>query len=233
LAHLRHRFASAWRKLPPGAFARWGAVLAGGFVACAALSVAITRLGQYLHPRGMQAWDERWLLWSESSGVMSFSNAILIESFGNLAFMIPLTLLGAAWMIHRRRPLAALSFIAAYVLERPLYMIGWMLWERARPQLIAGGIAAPPFHSYPSGHVALMAAGYGFIAYLWMRGSGSRIERMAAGVLLLALLAMVGLARIRLGTHWPSDILAGMVLGLAWAGVVAMALRRAEAAGGR
>jgi undecaprenyl-diphosphatase len=49
-------------------------------------------------------------------------------------------------------------------------------------------------------------------------------------LLVLALASVVGLARLRLGAHWPSDVLAGFVLGAVWAVVLTVALRRGEAA---
>jgi undecaprenyl-diphosphatase len=146
--------------------------------------------------------------------------------------MIPLFTFVAGWLAWRRRPIAAVSVLAAYWLERPLYVLGWHLWDRARPTLIAEGLAAPPLHSFPSGHAALSAAGYGLLAWLWFSRSRSWIERTVVVLLLIALLTVVGVARLRLGSHWPSDVIAGTILGLTWAAVVALALHRAEATGG-
>ena len=163
---------------------------------------------------------------------MSFSNAILLESFGNLAYLVPLTLAAMIWAARRGRPLLALSFPVAYLLQRPLVLLGWQLWNRQRPKLIADGIAAPGLHSFPSGHVALMLAVYGLLAYLWFRASRSTIERALIVVLTAALLGVTGWARVRLGAHWPSDILAGYLIGAAWLASVIVALRQAERAGG-
>lgn len=49
-------------------------------------------------------------------------------------------------------------------------------------------------------------------------------------LLLTALSAAVGYARLRMGTHWPSDIIAGTLIGVAWLATVAAALDRAEKA---
>jgi membrane-associated phospholipid phosphatase len=43
-------------------------------------------------------------------------------------------------------------------------------------------------------------------------------------VLLIAIVCITGLARVRLGTHWPSDVIAGIVIGVAWLSVVLRAL---------
>jgi undecaprenyl-diphosphatase len=107
------------------------------------------------------------------------------------------------------------------------------MWNRQRPKLIADGIAAPGLHSFPSGHVALMLSVYGMLAWLWWRASRSAAERVVIVVLLAALLGVTGWARVRLGAHWPSDILAGYAAGAAWLAAVLVAQRRAEAAGGR
>jgi membrane-associated phospholipid phosphatase len=224
-------FRDAWRRLPTGTFRRWGFSLAVGFLACAGLVAAFTAVARR-NASALTGWDTRVALRVER-GPVSFSDAILLESFGNLAYMVPLTLAAAVVAARRGRPLLALSFPVAYVLQRPLVLLGWWMWDRRRPTLIAGGIAAPGLHSFPSGHVALMVAVYGLLAFLWWRASRSVVERALVPLLLAALLLVTGWARIRLGSHWPSDILAGYSVGTAWLATVVTALVRAERTGGR
>ena len=73
-----------------------------------------------------------------------------------------------------------------------------------------------------------MMAVYGLLAWLWLRASRSVVERMLVVVLLAALLLVTGAARVRLGSHWPSDVLAGYAVGAVWLLTVIAALRRAE-----
>ena len=226
-----HPFRDAWRSLPAGAFRRWFTTLASGFAVSAALVSAITLAARH-NAAALTEWDTRYLLRFER-GPMSFSNAILLESFGNLAYMVPLTLAAAVVAARSGRPLLALSFPASYVLMRPIVLLGWWIWNRQRPTLIADGIAAPGLHSFPSGHVALMLAVYGLLAWQWARASRSGVERLLVVLILTALVGVTGAARVRLGSHWPSDVLAGFVVGAAWVGVVIVALGRAEQAGGR
>jgi membrane-associated phospholipid phosphatase len=51
---------------------------------------------------------------------------------------------------------------------------------------------------------------------------------MLGAVVLLFIVTLVSVARVRLGSHWPCDIVAGAVLGVAWLSVVIIAFRRAE-----
>lgn len=215
------------RELPRGTWRRWIVTIAVGWIICAALSAGITKWAQRADPQGLRAWDERTLLAIER-GAMSFQNAVLLESPGNLIYMIPLVICVAVVAVRWRRPVFAVTVVASYVLARPLVILGWQLWDRPRPQLIAGGVAAPPLHSFPSGHIVLALSVYMLLAYAWCRASRSWVERVIAITLMLAWCAAAGLARIRLGSHWPSDVIAGAIIGVAWVAVVILALHRAE-----
>jgi undecaprenyl-diphosphatase len=223
-----HRSAAAWRALPAGNIRSWLLIIIVGWIGCALLMFALARLGQSFATRGMQAWDERTLLRVEASERMSFNDAILAESPGNLAYLVPVTLAVALIAALRGRPVLAMTVVASYVLARFLVLVGWKVWDRTRPQLIADGIAAPPLHSFPSGHTALALSVWGLLAYLWIAASRSWVERILVVLLLLAWISIIGTARVRLGSHWPSDVIAGGVLGIAWLAVVILALRRGE-----
>jgi undecaprenyl-diphosphatase len=215
------------RTLPRGTWRRWTVTLFAGWIVCAALSCALTKLAQRADPQWLRAWDERTLSAIQRAPV-SFQNAILLESPGNLIYMIPLVICVVVVAVRWRRPVFAATVAVSYILARTLVIIGWNLWDRPRPQLIAGGIAAPPLHSFPSGHIVLALSVYLLLAYAWARASHNAIERVVAFGLALAWCAAAGYARVRLGTHWPSDVIAGGILGVAWAAVALLALHRTD-----
>lgn len=87
---------------------------------------------------------------------------------------------------------------------------------RPRPDLVPHE-AVVYTASFPSGH-AMMAA----IAYLTLAAMLSRVERrwhIKAYLLLAAVCvtAVVGISRVYLGVHWPTDVLAGWAIGASWA----------------
>jgi membrane-associated phospholipid phosphatase len=218
----------SWIAIPVGVKGRCALTLAVGFVACGLLTAALTLLAKWWAPRGLQAWDERVLRAVDAQTAISYQNAVLLESFGNLAYLIPLVTACAVFAARRRKPLLGIAFVAAYVLARGVVWVGWLIWNRQRPELILDGKFSPPLHSYPSGHVVLTLSVYGILAWLWVRASRSWAERALAAVLLLALVGVTGFARVRLGTHWPSDVIAGFVIGVAWLAVVLRAVHRSR-----
>lgn len=218
------QFKLAWITVPVVAKIRFAITLGVGLFACAVLTAAMTLVAKWWAPRGLAAWDERVSRGLDAWNKLSVQNAILLESFGNLVYLVPLTTICALVAARKRKPLLAIAFPAAYVLVRGIVWVGWLLWDRARPTFILEGKPAPPLHSYPSGHVALAMSVYGILAWLWIRASKSWIERATAVVLLIAVVFITGLARVRLGTHWPSDVIAGIVIGVAWLSVVLRAL---------
>ncbi len=188
-----------------------------GLILAVGVCAGITYLGRWLDPKGMMAWDRdslRWLL--NQLPLFTFYNATIFESFGNIAMTVPILFLTMLVAIRRGHPLTAIAFFVGYIVMRPLIYVGWWIWDRARPEMVAGGVAAPPFHSYPSGHATISIFVYGFLAWLWWRGTNSRTERVLVLVLLALLLFLIGWARLRLGTHWPSDILSGFIIGGTW-----------------
>jgi membrane-associated phospholipid phosphatase len=91
--------------------------------------------------------------------------------------------------------------------------------------VLYGGIASPGFHSFPSGHTSKTMATYGFLALIWFTASRSALERMVIVLTLLFISTVVPLGRMSMGVHWPSDVVAGMLLGITWVAVLGVARR--------
>jgi membrane-associated phospholipid phosphatase len=215
--------------MPVEAWRRWLRITLLGLILAAAFTAALTLLARWAAPRGLQAWDEAMLPAIIAWAPLSFSAAGMVETPGNLIGMLLLIAPAVLLAIRAGKPLIVASLLSLYWLGTAVLWAGWLLWERERPDLVAGGIAAPGLHSFPSGHILHTVCVYGFLAYLWCRASGSRLERAFAVLLCLGLVVAVALSRLVLGTHWPSDTLAGALIGLVWLVVGIVALRRAEA----
>lgn len=218
-----------WRTAPAGARRRWLATLALGLVACIALSVALTLLAMRADAAGALGWERDWLLRVEEKDRLSFHSALWLEGLGSSAMLMPLIVAAVLLAALAGRTMRALLVLAAYVPAKMLIFTGWLIWSRARPDFIAGGLAVPPsLHSFPSGHTLQTITVYGVLAWFWVRASSNRIEQAVAWLLLAALCAAVALARLRMGTHWPSDVVAGAIVGAAWLAVLVIAQRGFE-----
>lgn len=178
----------------------------------------------------LQAWDTQMLPVIVEQLPLSFAQGITWESFGNLMVMLPTVTVFTVIMVLRSQPILAASMVAAYGLQFALVWISWGLWSRDRPDLIADGIAAPGLHAFPSGHATVITVVYGLMVYLWLRVSHSWVERCVIIAIAVLFVGLVSGARLALGAHWPSDVLAGWLIGIPWLLGVIAATVRAESA---
>ena len=90
------------------------------------------------------------------------------------------------------------------------------VFARPRPDVVSH---APPVFttSFPSGHATLSAITYLTIAALLARAYPSSILDLYFLLLGALLTVLIGLSRIYLGVHFPTDILGGWCIGAAWA----------------
>ncbi len=141
-------------------------------------------------------------------------------------------LIGAAALAlgARGRPALALTVIASSTGAALVTSALKVAVGRERPPLV-GQLVEASGGALPSGHSSQAVACYGILAFalaLTTTRTGVRIGGWVGAALLAA---VIGLSRVYLGVHWPSDVLAGWLVGLAWLTVVVAAawtLRRLD-----
>ena len=153
----------------------------------------------------------------------------LATALGNGVTIVVLTAAACvACMLARRRMLAA--WLAVTVGGSALLNTTIKLaLERTRPPTAAALTSAHGF-SYPSGHTQAATVTYSAILLVvgWQLSRPGPRLRLASATIVTALVAAVGVSRVLLGAHWPSDVLGGWLLGSAWVATAAIVLSRLQ-----
>jgi undecaprenyl-diphosphatase len=135
--------------------------------------------------------------------------------------------------LHRWREAAVL--LGVVLVGQALKIAAKQLIGRPRPDpgLVQVVIEAHEIHSFPSGHTVHYTVVFGFLVFLtWFLVRPRVLRGLLLGVF-GGLILLVGLSRIYLGAHWPSDILGGHLLGGAvLAAGIALYLRWSSPAAG-
>lgn len=138
-----------------------------------------------------------------------------ITALGSIPVLVLVTVAVAGFLALSRLHRALVLVLVASLGGTVWTFLLKELFARERPRLDVE--AAVSTASFPSGHAALSAVIYLTLAALLARLVERR--RLRVYVVSVAALAtfLVGVSRVALGVHYPSDVLAGWTLGLAWA----------------
>jgi membrane-associated phospholipid phosphatase len=140
---------------------------------------------------------------------------VLLTRVGTQAgYFIIVTLLAAYFFFRHRSWKFIVQTVAVLLLASLCNVALKQVINRARPSI--EHLVDVYSLSYPSGHAMSAMSFYGFIIFLTFRYEMNRRIRITIFVLLGLLIAGIGISRIYLGVHYPSDVLAGFIGGLIW-----------------
>lgn len=204
----------------------------------AALLLAFVALAGAVAMGWTRAFDEAALLAlrnaadpSDPAGPRWFEEAMRdITALGSNVVLFFVTATVASFLFLAKRSHTAWLVIAAIIIGSLLNTFLKLGFDRPRPDLVPHGAAVYTL-SFPSGHALLSATVYLTLAALLAR---TRTERRVKAFIVAAVVTLtfaIGVSRVYLGVHWPTDVLAGWLLGGAWALVCWMAMTRLQREG--
>lgn len=139
-----------------------------------------------------------------------------VTALGGTGVLAALTLAvaGYLWIDGKRRMMVLL--LIAIVGGQVVSSLTKLGFDRPRPDLVPHG-AQVYTASFPSGHAMMATVTYLTLATLLAQVEPRRALRVYLLALAIILSVSVGVSRVYLGVHWPTDVLAGWTAGAAWA----------------
>jgi undecaprenyl-diphosphatase len=147
--------------------------------------------------RSWGQWDTLWRVLSDSANI-----PLIVIGIGIVLWLL--------WGGRRREAILVIILLAAATAgsEVVKQLVG-------RPRPLGTDPSIPGvIYSFPSGHTLEAATIYGIIGVLIWRGRLPVSARMLIASALTVLVILVGIARVALAQHYPSDVLAGLLAGV-------------------
>lgn len=145
----------------------------------------------------------------------ALTEAMQLFSFlGSVGWLIGLGLVVVFLSLYFRRQRLAGFFVIATIGASVLDSVLKLAFHRARPVAFYG--TSPSSFSFPSGHALGAFCFYGILAAVFARRIAGRKSRILIWTAAAILVGMIGISRIYLGVHYPSDVIAGYLAGGVW-----------------
>lgn len=154
---------------------------------------------------------------SDPLGPIWFEEAVRdITALGGVTVLSLITLAVICYLCLQRKSHTAFVVFIAVAGGMILSTLLKAIFGRPRPDVVSHLYHA--FHSsFPSGHSMMAAVTYLTLGALLAKSQPNRLLKLYFISLAMIITAIVGVSRIYIGVHWPSDVLGGWAAGAAWA----------------
>lgn len=211
-------FRTSWNETYGWHVAAYLAVLSASVLAFASIAQAIT------DKEAITRWDVRLNRWLHDHSSPAFTRFFeLLTTTGGVVFLLVITCAAVAVLARRRAFAEAILVALAYAGGQVVNIAVKDAFERPRPEFRDPHLNLNTF-SFPSGHAMGSTAVYGALTIIVLRRVRRGALRAAIIGAVALLVALIGVSRVYLGAHYVSDVLAGVILGLAWLTLCVLAI---------
>jgi membrane-associated phospholipid phosphatase len=185
-----------------------------GLASCLLILFVLAKLAEEVLERESFAFDTNFLLWLHQFANPSLDKLmLLITNLGNPNTVVIVAVINFLLLWWRRYRQEAKFFVLACLGALILNTGLKLFFSKPRPELWHRLISEKSF-SFPSGHALGSMVLYGFIAY----ELATHYPHFAKVIysFTIILIAAIGMSRLYLGVHWPTDIIAGYGVGFLW-----------------
>lgn len=137
-------------------------------------------------------------------------------ALGSTGVVVFVVIIAALFLVMTHKYFAAAYLVAAAVLGTLLNNLLKLGFARPRPDIVAQSVDVHTA-SFPSGHSMMSAVVYLTLGMLLARSQAEPRVKVFVIAVSVLLTLLIGVSRVYLGVHWPTDVLAGWTLGAGWA----------------
>ncbi len=148
-------------------------------------------------------------------------------ALGGYPLLLAFGLVALVVLVLLKKRSAALFLVGSLATGSLVSTLLKQLFARPRPDLVAHADRVFT-SSFPSAHAMVSTVGWLTLAAICIRFIEQPALRRFVLAVALSIAVIVGTSRVYLGVHWPSDVLAGWAVGVAWAGLCWLVADRLE-----
>ena len=194
-----------------------GIFLVAGAILAAIGTWIFGELAEIVMAGATQKFDESVLRWMGAHHTKLLDGAMLeITALGTGTVVLMIVCISGLVLWLTRHRYSALLLLVATFGGLALNLILKLFFNRPRPHVIVWGTNAVS-SSFPSGHAMSATIVYSTVAYLAARLFTHAWQRWLIMLVAAVVIVMISASRLYLGVHYPSDVLAGAIIGLSWA----------------
>jgi len=210
-----------------------GVFLLAGLLVAALGTWIFEEVADHVTSGATQAFDDSVIRWMGAHHSSALDTAMVeFTSLGTGTVVMMIVAIAGLFLVLTQHKYSAILLLVATFGGLVLNGILKLGFNRPRP-----AIFVPEVHafssSFPSGHAMNSVIVYGTVAYLAARLHKRLWARILVMTVALIVIVLICISRLYLGVHYPSDVVAGVAIGLAWAGFCMATLEAIQKFGAR